>query len=134
MGGIRLRRPAAATGGAEGAARPGAGAVLGRGAEGIVAGSRPRPARAHQVVAGLHGLSAGTGDRLVGVYADVRRGIEAGSRLPGEPVLGGDAVAAVLLLNGPLRDVARGRGPGRQGDHRADAPAGLGRLVVVFRG
>src|SRR5258707_13400880 len=101
MGRFRRWRFAATTVVAEGAARSSACAVMGRGAQGIAAGRCARSSGANQVVAGMHGLSAATCFRLVRLHKDVRTGIEAGSRLRGEPVLGGDAVAAVLLLNGP---------------------------------
>src|SRR5262249_9399344 len=51
--------------------------------------------------------------------------------LRGEPVLGGDAVDRLLLLNGPLRDAARGRGPERFGRAGAGAEAGGWHLVGV---
>ena len=78
-------------------------AGLGRRQE-TAAGRLPRagPSGAHPLEPGVHGLPAGTGRGLVGLHARLRRGGEAGPRLRGEPVLGGDAVVAVLLLNGPL--------------------------------
>ena len=63
---------------------------------------------------GVHGISTRIGDRVVGVHSGVRRGGEAGSRVRGKPVLDRDANDPLLLLNGALRNAARGRGPRRE--------------------
>ena len=50
----------------------------------------------------------------------LRRGGEAGPGLRGEPLLDRDPHDPLLLLNGPLRNAARGRGPGPESSRRTD--------------
>src|SRR6516164_4909652 len=58
--------------------------------------------RAYQVEPGLHGVSTGTGARLVYLSPDLCRGGPPGPGFRGKFVLGHHAGAALLLLNGPL--------------------------------
>src|SRR5262249_58244040 len=68
------------------------------------------------------------------VHACLRRGGRPGPCLRGEPVLGGDAHPALLLLNGPLRNAARGRGPRSKGGGPTNGTTGQGRVVQLRAG
>ena len=99
-----------------GRAQPDPRPVLGGSAPRAAPGDAPaREAGSDPMEPGDDGLPARVGDGLVGLHPRVPRGVEAGPGFRGKPVLDRDPHDPLLLLNGPLRNAARGRGPRQVG-------------------